>query len=78
MLIITRRTLHLLQIFCLFPSEAAIWIALLVASATSAIFLVRNLVPLIMVSAPQNVKSITMGVCFTQVLFALLLKFLVF
>lgn len=65
-------------IFCLMPSNAAIWISLLIASTTSSIFLIRNLAPLVIASAPESLQTVSLGIGFIQLLFTLLLKFLVF
>jgi hypothetical protein len=42
------------QLMCLYPSELVSWLALTGAAATSTVFLLRNLAPIIVTHAAQQ------------------------
>jgi hypothetical protein len=66
------------SLVCLMPSQMAIWIALLVAAGVSAVFLMRNLAPLVMQVSPANVQSASIAIAIVQLVFIIFLKRAIF
>jgi len=63
-----------IALICLVPSTALCWLSLLAGAATSAVFLLRNLAPIVV--APDNKQATVLlgGVGLTQLIFAVIIK----
>jgi len=66
------------SLVCLTPSNTAIWLALLGGGAWSAVFLMRNLAPLVMQVSPASVQSASIAIAALQFVFVILLKNAIF
>lgn len=59
---------------CVAPSETVHWLALTAAAALSALFLIRNLAPIVVQHLRQHAALFLGGVGLTQMIFVLVLK----
>jgi hypothetical protein len=62
-------------LLCLLPSSFLTWVFLLAASGASALFLLRNLAPVILQHAPAQKQIFLPAVAIVQLIFTLILKF---
>lgn len=66
------------QLLCLIPSEATSWLSLILACASSVVFLLRNLMPLVVQQVGKQAAVLLALVGCIQLSFALCMKFYFF
>ena len=69
---------RLAQLCCLYPSTLLSWLAMLAATGTSTLFLLRNLAPVVISQAKQQAMIILGAVGVAQLMFGLFMKILFF
>lgn len=60
--------------FCILPSSAGSWLALFIAGIASTLFLLRNLAPIMVATAPKSTNFLMALVGITQAVFVFSLK----